>query len=172
MLAKKINTIPTSSAGRLFDAVASLIGLRQTVSFEGQAAMMLEAIATGNSSSDPYDFSITENNPRDIDLLPMIHQILAGVEAGEPQSRLAARFHATLVAVIAEVCRRMRSGLNLNRVCLSGGCFQNALLLEGSVNALRRDGFEVFTHREVPANDGGISLGQAAIACERLREQS
>ncbi len=171
MLAKKINTIPTSSAGRLFDAVASLIGLRQTVSFEGQAAMMLEAIATGDTSSDTYDFSIIDNNPRNIDLRPMIHQILAGVDAGEPQSRLAARFHATLVAVIAEVCRRMRDDLQLHRVCLSGGCFQNALLLEGSVNALHRDGFEVFTHREVPANDGGISLGQAAIACEFLHRE-
>ncbi len=172
MLAKKINTIPTSSAGRLFDAVASLIGLRQTVSFEGQAAMMLEAVATGNTSSDPYDFSIMDNNLRDIDLRPMIRQLLPGVEAGEPQSRLAARFHATLVAVIAEVCRRMRSDLQLNRVCLSGGCFQNALLLEGCLDALRDDGFEVFTHREVPANDGGISLGQAAIACERLQGSS
>ena len=168
MLAKKINTIPTSSAGRLFDAVASLIGLRHTVSFEGQAAMMLEAAATEDSSTDAYDFSIDSQNPRNIDLRPMIHQILAGVEAGEPQTRLAARFHATLVAVIAEVCRRMRSDLQLNRVCLSGGCFQNALLLEGCLDALRRDGFEVFTHREVPANDGGISLGQAAIACEQL----
>ena len=172
MLAKKINTIPTSSAGRLFDAVASLIGLRHTVSFEGQAAMMLEATATSEPLTDPYDFSINSNLPIDIDLRPMIRQILAGLEAGEPQSRLAARFHATLVAVIAEVCRSMRADLQLNRVCLSGGCFQNALLLEGSVNALRRDGFEVFTHREVPANDGGISLGQAAIACEQLRQQS
>ena len=168
MLAKKINTLPTSSAGRLFDAVASLIGLRDTVSFEGQAAMMLEAIATGDPSTDAYDFSIIDNNPRDIDLRSMILQIVAGVEAGEPQSCLAARFHATLVAVIAEVCRRMRADLDLNRVCLSGGCFQNALLLEGCIDALRRDGFDVFTHREVPANDGGISLGQAAIACEHL----
>jgi hydrogenase maturation protein HypF len=177
MLTKKINTIPTSSAGRLFDAVASLIGLRHTVSFEGQAAMMLEALAAlesqlGDPSTDIYDFSVSENNPRDIDLRPMIRQITAGTEAGEPQSRLAARFHTTMVAVIAEVCSRMRADLQLSRVCLSGGCFQNALLLEGSVNALHRDGFEVFTHREVPANDGGISLGQAAIACEILRQKS
>jgi hydrogenase maturation protein HypF len=172
MLAKKINTIPTSSAGRLFDAVASLIGLRHTVSFEGQAAMMLEATATGDSSTDAYDFFLNDNSPIDIDLRPMIHQILAGVEAGESRARLAARFHATLVAVVAEVCRRMRADLQLNRVCLSGGCFQNAILLEGCLDALRHDGFEVFLHREVPANDGGISLGQAAIACEQLREQS
>ena len=172
MLTKKVNTIPTSSAGRLFDAVASLIGLRHTVSFEGQAAMLLEAAADGDTSSDPYDFTMSGRHPLEIDLRPMIRQVLAGVEVGESPSRLAARFHATLVAVIAEVCRRMRADLRLNRVCLSGGCFQNALLLEGSVNSLGRDGFEVFTHREVPANDGGISLGQAAIACEVLRQQN
>ncbi|HVT98333.1 MAG TPA: carbamoyltransferase HypF [Acidobacteriaceae bacterium] len=171
MLVKKINTMPTSSAGRLFDAVASLIGLRQTVSFEGQAAMMLEAAAAGDSSTTAYGFSLTGNSPIDIDLRSMIREILAGIEAGEPQPRLAARFHATLVAVIAEVCRRMRVDLGFNRVCLSGGCFQNELLLEGCLHALRHDGFEVFTHREVPANDGGISLGQAAIACETLRQQ-
>jgi hydrogenase maturation protein HypF len=173
MLAKRINTIPTSSAGRLFDAVASLIGLRHTVSFEGQAAMMLEAAAaTEGTLTDAYDFSLTGNSPKDIDLRPMIHQLLAGVEAGESQSRLAARFHATLVAVIVEVCCRIRTDLHLNRVCLSGGCFQNAILLEGCLTTLRNDGFEVFTHREVPANDGGISLGQAAIACEQLRQGS
>jgi hydrogenase maturation protein HypF len=172
MLAKQINTIPTSSAGRLFDAVASLIGLRHTVSFEGQAAMMIEAAAAEDPSTDTYAFSMSGHSPIDIDLRPMIHRILAGVETGESQPRLAARFHATLVAVIAEVCRRMRADLDLNRVCLSGGCFQNALLLQGCLDTLRRDGFEVFTHREVPANDGGISLGQAAIACEILRQQS
>ena len=170
MLSRRINTIPTSSAGRLFDAVAALIGLRQTVSFEGQAAMMLEAIASPGIA-DPYDFALTSSAPIDVDLRPMIRAIVAGVEAGKSQPLLAARFHATLIAVIAEVCRRMRAELQLNRVCLSGGCFQNAILLAGSIEALRHDDFEVFTHREVPANDGGISLGQAAIACEHLRNQ-
>ena len=171
MLTRHVNTIPTSSAGRLFDAVASLIGLRHTVSFEGQAAMMLEAIASLDSHhADPYDFGLNGSSPIDIDLPPMIREIVAGVEAGQPQSLLAARFHATLVDLVAEVCRRMRAELQLNRVCLSGGCFQNAILLSGCVEVLRSDGFEVFSHREVPANDGGISLGQAAIACERLRQ--
>ncbi|HEX4311030.1 MAG TPA: carbamoyltransferase HypF [Acidobacteriaceae bacterium] len=172
MLQRRVNTVPTSSAGRLFDAVASLIGLRHTVSFEGQAAMMLEAVASQDSSTDAYDFSVNGNSPMEIDLRPMIHQILAGVEARESQNRLAARFHATLVAVVGEVCRRMRAELQLNRVCLSGGCFQNGILLEGCIGLLRNEGFEVFTHREVPANDGGISLGQAAIACEMLRQAS
>ena len=174
MLQRRVNTIPTSSAGRLFDAVTSLIGLRHSVSFEGQAAMMLEAAADGESASqeEPYQFELSGASPTEIDLRRMIRQIVEDLERNEPQGRIAARFHSTLVAVVAEVCRRMRSALQLTRVCLSGGCFQNAILLSGCVEVLRRDGFEVFTHREVPANDGGVSLGQAAIACEVLRHES
>jgi hydrogenase maturation protein HypF len=173
MLQRQVNTIPTSSAGRLFDAIASLIGLRHTVSFEGQAAMMLEAAADGGDcSSGCYDFTMNSGTPSEIDFRPMIRQIAADVDGGCSQSAIAARFHATLVAAIASVCRGMRDTLQLNRVCLSGGCFQNALLLSGCLETLRRDGFEVFTHGEVPANDGGISLGQAAIACEMLRQET
>ena len=171
MLQRRVSTIPTSSAGRLFDAVASLIGLRHSVSFEGQAAMMLEAAAdawTGPADS-PYDFALAETTPIDVDLRPMIRAIVEDVERGEPQPRIAARFHTTLVAVITAVCRRMRADLSLDRVCLSGGCFQNARLLEGCVHSLREDGFTVYFQQAVPANDGGISLGQAAIACELLR---
>ncbi len=182
MLQRRVNTIPTSSAGRLFDAVASLIGLRHSVSFEGQAAMMLEAVAQDSydkpASPAPYSFEIVTNSarsavqsvpdPADLDFRPMIREILEDLARGESQSRIAARFHATMVAAIAAVCRRMREILGLDRICLSGGCFQNALLLQGCVETLRGEGFQVFTHREVPANDGGISLGQAAIACEVL----
>jgi len=173
MLTRRVNTIPTSSAGRLFDAVASLIGLRHSVSFEGQAAMMLEAAADASSSlpADPYEFAIAGADPAEIDLRPMIRQIVADGERRSPQAEIAARFHATLVAAIAAVCRRMRDQLNLNRVCLSGGCFQNARLLAGCLDTLRSDGFEVFSHTQVPANDGGIALGQAAIACELLRKE-
>jgi hydrogenase maturation protein HypF len=178
MLQRRVSTIPTSSAGRLFDAIASLIGLRHTVSFEGQAAMMLEAAADAHPdpSAMPYDFDLAAASPVEVDLRPMIRQIVANVENNQPQNRIAARiaarFHNTLVAVIAAVCRRMRSELQLNRVCLSGGCFQNALLLAGCLETLRNEGFEVFSQLEVPANDGGISLGQAAIACEQLRQEN
>jgi hydrogenase maturation protein HypF len=174
MLQRQVNTISTSSAGRLFDAVASLIGLRQTVSFEGQAAMMLEAAANAPPypSPNPYDFALASASPVEVDLRPMIRQIVADLENNQPQTLIAARFHNTLIAVIAAVCRRMRSELQLNRVCLSGGCFQNALLLAGCLETLRAEGFEVFSQHEVPANDGGISLGQAAIACEILRQAS
>jgi hydrogenase maturation protein HypF len=171
LLRRGVHTIPTSSAGRLFDAVASLIGLRHCVSFEGQAAMMLEAAAEeiAENSAGPYEFALAAGSPLDVDLRPMIRQIVEEVGRGEPQSRIAARFHTTLASVIAEVCSRMRDALGLTRVCLSGGCFQNARLLEGSLQALREAGFEAFTQHEAPANDGGISLGQAAIACELLR---
>jgi hydrogenase maturation protein HypF len=173
MLQRHVNTIPTSSAGRLFDAVASLIGLRHSVSFEGQAAMMLEAAADAASSLPrAYDFALSSSSPAEVDFRPMIREIVSDIEAGQSQPEIAARFHATLVAAIVAVCRRMRDELQLNRVCLSGGCFQNARLFSGCLTELGRDGFEVFTHREVPANDGGISLGQAAIACERLRAEN
>ncbi len=175
MLHRHVNAIPTSSAGRLFDAVASLIGLRHSVSFEGQAAMMLEAAAdsaTGQGSQQPYAFVLEGASPADVDLRPMTRQIVDDVRRGESQATIAARFHVTLVEAIAAVCGRMREELRLERICLSGGCFQNARLLEGCVSRLRGDGFEVFTHREVPANDGGISLGQAAIACEILRQNA
>ena len=174
MLQRHVNTIPTSSAGRLFDAVASLIGLRHSVSFEGQAAMMLEAAADSGSglSEAPYEFALAGADPIDVDLRPMIRQIVSALDRGTSTSEIAGRFHVTMVAVVTEVCRRMRDHLQLHRVCLSGGCFQNGLLVAGCLESLRAHGFEVFIQREVPANDGGISLGQVAIACEILRGES
>jgi hydrogenase maturation protein HypF len=172
MLLRHVNTIPTSSAGRLFDAVASLIGLRHTVSFEGQAAMMLEATAetVSGPSGAPYEFALTGADPVDVDLRPMIRQMVAELDKGASPAQMAGRFHATLIALVRAVCRRMRDDLQLQRVCLSGGCFQNGLLLAGCLESLQADGFEVFMQRQVPANDGGISLGQAAVACEILRQ--
>lgn len=173
MLRRGINTIPTSSAGRLFDAVASIAGLRHMVSFEGQAAILLEAAAENwpDPVAPPYSFLLTGSTPLEIDCRAMIQEMVDDVRRKEPPARMAARFHATLAGIIAAVCRRMRSDLQINRVCLSGGCFQNARLLLGSVTALQSEGFEVFFQREVPANDGGISLGQAAIACAVLEQE-
>lgn len=172
MLQRRVSTIPTSSAGRLFDAVASLIGLRHSVSFEGQAAMLLEAAAEMDPSYlPPYEFALTGGGPVEIDLRPMIREIVAELDGKRPVSQIARRFHGTMVEIVSAVCGRMRNELELNRVCLSGGCFQNALLLTGCLEALRETGFEVFFQREVPANDGGISLGQAAVGCEVLRQE-
>jgi hydrogenase maturation protein HypF len=164
ILRKRIYTIDTSSCGRLFDAVASIIGLYTVVSFEGQAAMALEAIADG--ADEVYDFAIEGRKPVQVDMRPMVRQIVDDVQRGDPSGRISARFHNTLIAVVGQVCTRMRVETGLGRVCLSGGCFQNVRLLSGCLRTLRSDGFEVFFQQQVPTNDGGISLGQAAVACE------
>jgi hydrogenase maturation protein HypF len=168
MVARGINTIQTSSCGRLFDAVASLIGLRQEITFEGQAAIELETIAEAGVS-DHYPFEINGEEIAEIDLRPMVSQIVQEL-ASKSQGEIAAGFHNTLAQVIVDICQRIRKSDKLNRVCLSGGTFQNIYLLERSVHGLERQGFEVYLHSAVPANDGGISLGQAVIANEVLRK--
>ena len=167
MLERGVNSVLTSSCGRLFDAVASLIGIRQQVTFEGQAAIELE-MATQAGIEDGYSFEIDSNEPAQIDMRPVIREIVCDVRNGQAKSVIAIRFHNTIAAVIAEVCRRIRESEHLNRVCLSGGTFQNIYLLERAVALLRELGFEVFLHSAVPPNDGGISLGQAVIANEIL----
>lgn len=162
LLRKRIQTIETSSCGRLFDAVASLVGLHQMVSFEGQAAMSLEAIASDADGS--YEFAITGPAPFQVDMRSMVRQIVHDVEQGRPVFEIATKFHNTLIAAAADLCARIRKETGLRRVCLSGGCFQNLRLLEGCVRALRPAGFEVFFQEKFPCNDGGIALGQAAIA--------
>ncbi|HEY0309387.1 MAG TPA: carbamoyltransferase HypF [Acidobacteriaceae bacterium] len=167
MLDRRLNAVETSSCGRLFDAVASLIGLRHRVSFEGQAAMELEAIASGELT-ERYEVAFDGG---EVDLRPMVRQVVQDVAAGIDQPRIAARFHNTLVAVAVEMSRQMKQQFGLRRVCLSGGCFQNLRLLSGCVQSLRAEGFEVFYQRKVPANDGGISLGQASVACEIIKTE-
>jgi hydrogenase maturation protein HypF len=161
MMATGTNTVMTSSCGRLFDAVAALVGLRTEVNFEGQAAIELEAIVDP-SCEERYPFDI---GGEDIDFRPMMERIVR--ERAAP-AVVAARFHNTLAAAIHEMCLRMRRESGLKRVCLSGGTFQNMRLLGLVARALRGSGFELFLHRRVPPNDGGIALGQAAIAAERM----
>jgi hydrogenase maturation protein HypF len=171
MLRRRVQTIETTSGGRLFDAVASLAGVCQTVSFEGQAAIALEAIAFDGLVL-PYDFSLETEDERkhfQVDMRPMVHQIVDDMQRGEEPGIVSARFHQTLVSVIVEVCRKIRAEYSLHRLCLSGGCFQNVRLLRGCLESLCAEGFEVFYPQRVPVNDGGISLGQAAIACELVR---
>jgi hydrogenase maturation protein HypF len=163
MLARGINTVATSSCGRLFDAAASLLGLRHEINFEGQAAIDLE-MAAAEGVEGNYPFEIGNAEPWQIDLRPMIRAIVSETVKGTASSAIAARFHNTLAVMIAEVCHRLREREKLNKICLSGGTFQNMLLLRLAVAALRRDGFEVYLHAQVPPNDGGISLGQAVIA--------
>jgi len=165
MLARRIQTVETSSCGRLFDAVAALLGIASEVTFEGQAAIALEAAAE-RGIEQGYDFE-TAGDPIELDFRPMIAAIVKDLSRGRRVSEISACFHNTLSAAIGEVCSQIGGP---NRVCLSGGSFQNLYLLGRTVVELRRRGFAVYLHAQVPANDGGLSLGQAMIANQRLRE--
>jgi hydrogenase maturation protein HypF len=168
MIEAGVNTVPTSSCGRLFDAVAALIGLRTVVNFEAQAAIELEMLAErGNTAR--YPFEIERGPLWQVDFRPMIACIAREAAEGAPRPAISAKFHNTLGEAIVETCRRIRGETRLTRVCLSGGTFQNMRLLALAVAGLRRSGFEIFLHAKVPPNDGGIALGQAAIAAELMR---
>jgi hydrogenase maturation protein HypF len=166
-LERDLNCPRTSSAGRLFDAVASLCGLRHEMSYEGQAAMELEAAAV--SGGEPYAFDVLGGDVLELDPRPVVRAIVADLGRGESVSLVAARFHATMAAAIVRICRTIRDRTRLSTVALSGGCFQNGRLTEDASALLSRDGFEVLLHREVPAGDGGLALGQAAVAAWTLR---
>jgi hydrogenase maturation protein HypF len=167
MLSRHLNTVETSSCGRLFDAVAALTGLASEVTFEGQAAIALEAAAV--QSGRRYEFNIEDGDPLVIDFRAMIAAIVSDISNGAAAGDISSRFHNTLNSAIVEACIRIRELTGLDRICLSGGSFQNAYLLHRTVQNLRAKGFGVFLHSTVPANDGGIALGQAAIANALLR---
>jgi len=168
MVESGFNTVNTSSCGRLFDAVASLIGLRHVTTFEGQAAIELEII-TQAGIDDRYSFEIDCREPLQIDLRPAIREIVRDLGRAVAKPVIAARFHNTVAAVTLEVCHILRRSESLDRVCLSGGSFQNVYLLQRTMQRLEKAGFQVFLHSRVPPNDGGISLGQAVIATEIFR---
>jgi hydrogenase maturation protein HypF len=168
MIERRINTVETSACGRLFDAVASLMGVRDEVNFEAQAAIELEAGALAGVDAS-YPFEISGSEPWQIDVRPMIQQIVSDVIAAKPMGWISAAFHNTVAAIIVEVCQRLRSAEGIGRVCLSGGTFQNVYLVERAFASLSAQDFEVFLHSKVPPNDGGISLGQAVIANAALK---
>jgi hydrogenase maturation protein HypF len=174
MIARGIQTIGTSSCGRLFDAVSSLLGIRHETTYEGQAAIELEMAATQTNSltSGVYPFVIEDGDPFQIDLRSTIEAIVRDLVNGVSTGEISARFHLTMARVIAVSCDRVRTSHGLTRVCLSGGTFQNLRLLGHAVTILRESGFEVFIHHRVPTNDGGIALGQAVIASCILRSGS
>jgi hydrogenase maturation protein HypF len=135
--------------------------------------MGLEATAA-DGVSETYQVTIDDavsGNAIQIDMRPMIRQIAEQVKGGVAAGVISARFHQTLVEVVGDVCSRIRLRRGLQRVCLGGGCFQNVRLLQGCVDRLKAEGFEVYFPQRVPANDGGIALGQAAIACELVRRR-
>ncbi len=162
MAAAGVNAPLTSSAGRLFDAVASIVGIRDHVSYEGQAAIELEQRAATDHRAS-YPFRLTHDEPFVIDTAPLIGAIAADLTHDVPIGRIAAGFHNAVVDLIVASAGRARQETGLATVALSGGVFQNALLVARANVALGDAGFEVLVHRRVPPNDGGISLGQAAI---------
>ncbi|HWZ50601.1 MAG TPA: carbamoyltransferase HypF [Granulicella sp.] len=168
MLSRQIQTVETSSCGRLFDAVAALLGMGAEVTFEGQAAIALE-MAADPCITDRYQYDLQSAEPIVIDLRPTLSAIIQDIAQGRRVHEISACFHNTLSAAVVKVCCRIRQSDGLDRVCLSGGVFQNHLLLGLTAVELRRLGFGVFLHAIVPANDGGIALGQAVIANELLR---
>jgi hydrogenase maturation protein HypF len=166
MIRKRINSPLTSSCGRLFDGVAALLGMRSRVSYEGQAAIELEGIAEQGEERPPFSFGLdaTENGCQILDFREMIRELTNAHLAGENRATLARTFHRTVARGAAELCIAIREDTGLERVVLSGGVFQNRLLAEEVNDLLLARNFNVFTHRLVPPNDGGVALGQAVIA--------
>jgi hydrogenase maturation protein HypF len=188
MLSQRVNAPITTSAGRLFDGIAALIGLHQQVSFEGQAAMSLEYAADA-AVRDAYLFALLQREgetrgvgegekfspalslspapPLILDWTSLLESTLADLSCGVERGMMAARFHNALVAAIVAVAQKIGEP----NVALSGGCFQNRLLTERAATRLAQAGFRVLLHRHVPPNDGCISLGQVAVAATRISEQ-
>ena len=167
-LARGLNAPVASSAGRLFDAAASLLGIRDVAEYEAQAAIELELLAEeGSARPLPYEI-VRQGDLLIYDPRPTLRSLLEGRASGDSVEHLAARFQETVAAVTRQLCGDVRAATGLAAVALSGGVFQNQWLATTLVRRLTRDGFEVHTNQRVPANDGGISYGQAAVAAARL----
>ncbi len=164
-LERGLNAPDTSSMGRLFDAAAALAGVRQKVNYEAQAAIEFEALAA-DGSDEGYQFEIGEQL---IGVEPAVQALLKDVLAGVPQAVVSARFHNGLARMVLHASSRIRTETGLNEVVLSGGVWQNITLLRRTLSLLGDSGFRVYIHRAVPTNDGGLALGQAAIAARRLK---
>ena len=187
MVAQNLHVTPTTSAGRLFDVVAALLAVRRQVSYEGQAAIEMEQMIEPNDQDAawrPYPFALkTEPEPplswgqapanvqhsHRIQLDELLASIVADLDQAIAPNKIAWRFHQTCAEIISQACQGIRKETGLNSVALSGGCFQNRLLLSMIVPRLQSAGFEVLLHHKVPCNDGGVSLGQALIAQARVQ---
>ncbi|MFO0794220.1 MAG: carbamoyltransferase HypF [Candidatus Brocadiaceae bacterium] len=171
MIKKKINTPLTSSVGRLFDAMSSLLGIRDTITFEGEAAIELEMAADSREEQElrSYPFRIIHDDPIIVDIKPLIKSVGEDLIKSVKIAAISYRFHRALVMIIVEISKILKTQCEIRDVVLSGGVFQNKLLLNLAVTYLEKEGFQVWFNEQFPANDGGISLGQAVIAWERLR---
>ena len=182
MIEKDLNCPQTSSMGRLFDAVAALVGLHpKRVSHEGQAAIELEALAESATKEcrreDEFSFEILSSEGRAetpflVDASPVIRSVVAAIRERMPGTLIARRFHHSVARMVTEVCACIRDDGGPERVVLSGGVFMNGLLLRETLKGLRSRGFEVFSHHAVPPNDGGICLGQLAVAAALLEKEN
>ncbi|MBI4222052.1 MAG: carbamoyltransferase HypF [Planctomycetes bacterium] len=174
MLSQKINSPLISSMGRLFDGVASLLDLQHSVNYEGQAAVKLESIAD-ECETGHYPFGINANAggrcnvPFIIQWQPVIKKIIEDMHHKTASPTISARFHNSIVKMVVQVCTMLRNSKGINDVVLSGGVFQNNFLLSRLVKKLKLHGFTLYSHKKVPCNDGGLSLGQAVIVGERLK---
>ena len=164
-LEKKINTPMTSSMGRLFDAAAALAGVRQVVNYEGQAAIEFEALADPNEAGS-YSFGLNQDQ---VEVGSGIESLIKDVRAGIHISKISTRFHNGLAETVRMTVNKMNHETGIRSVALSGGVWQNLTLIGRTLSLLRTDGFTVYLHRQVPPNDGGLSLGQAVVAANRLR---
>ena len=164
-LEKGVNCVETSSLGRVFDAVAAMLGLGSYNYFDAQLPMALEAIIAGGVE-EHYEFELinTAEKPLQLDLGKMIRQIIDDIQNDRPAAAISAKFHNTIAAALLEMADAARESTKLNTVALSGGVFCNRYLINRLVNLLKQNDFTVLFNRKVPSNDGGISLGQAAIA--------
>lgn len=173
MLQKKVNTPRTSSAGRLFDAIAALAGARQIVQFEGQAAMHLEFALDGIETEERYPLDVLESSSRTtpdplvLDWAPLVRGVLDDVRCGVNRALIAVKLHNALIETIVAVALKIQE----ERVVLTGGCFQNKYLTERAVSRLRSEKFQPYWHRQIPPNDGGIAVGQVLAAARVLRER-
>ncbi|MBN1695403.1 carbamoyltransferase HypF [candidate division WOR-3 bacterium] len=169
MIDKRVNSPLTSSIGRLFDAVSSILGLRSSISYQGQAAIELEMIAK-EDEHEFYKFDIIRNtNTYIIDPKKVIESILEDIKKGTANGYISMKFHIGLAEMIVGVSNLLREETNINKVCLSGGVFQNMVLRKEATQRLKKQRFEVYNHSKIPPNDGGISAGQVAIAMRRVK---
>ena len=176
MLERSLNCPPASSAGRLFDAVAGILGIcPDGMSHEAEAAMALEALARpvmAEESGSAYPVAIEDGSPAVVRWEPLWSALLGDLRAGTGHDRISARFHLALAAAVGGLAAVEAGRRQLSKVVLSGGVFQNRLLLEAVARRIRSAGLDVLTHRRFPANDGGIALGQAAVAAARSIEKA
>jgi len=174
---RKINSPLCSSMGRLFDAISAVLGIRGEIDYEGQAAVELEMAAYSgviaasvsgkaiSSAQESYPYSIVrDKGMRIVRLNDLLAAVVEDLQHGVSRGRISVKFHNTVAGMINEMCQLIAGEMDITQVALSGGVFQNRLLLRKTLNLLESSGFQIYTHRQVPCNDGGISLGQAVIA--------